>query len=234
VGVITWEIIVVVDGADPQTGDVLDQYRSVLPLVHLETAEGKGKNRALNLAILEARGAVLAFVDDDVLPAKNWLRVLKLACARWRGRNVFGGRILPKFPGEVPDYIDLDWGRVRDALVIGDWGMDEGPCDPGRVWGPNMAVRRTVFSRHRFDEKRGPKGSHYVMGGDSEFIYRVTEGGREPIHLPEWIVEHIIRTEQFDPTWLRARAFRAGRHDAYFDGLVPRSASTYTHCGIYF
>jgi glycosyltransferase involved in cell wall biosynthesis len=212
---VTWEFVVVDDGEDPRTQRVLDKYASVLPLVRRKSAGGEGKNRSLNLAIPGTRGAVVVFVDDDVLPASGWLTGLEGACGRWPQHEVFGGRILPNFPGDVPEHVDLTWSRIRDALVIGDWGMPEGPCDPARVWGPNMAVRRSVLIHHRFDEARGPRGLHYAMGGDSEFILRVTAEGREAIHLPDWTVEHMIRAEQFEPAWLKARAFRAGRHDAF-------------------
>lgn len=217
VGEVTWELIVVNDGDDPGTEGVLDDYDSQLPLVRLQSPGGEGKNRALNVAIPEAKGGLFAFVDDDVLPARDWLTSLTRGCARWPEQDVFGGRILPDFPTDVPDYIDLEWSRMRDAFVIGDWGIPEGKCDPARIWGPNMAVRRGVFAQHRFDEGLGPRGLDYVMGGDSEFILRITAEGRDAIHLPEWTVEHVIRAEQFEPDWLKGRAFRAGRHDALVD-----------------
>lgn len=67
---ISWEILVVNDGEDPRTTSILRRYKSLLPLVCLETDGGTGKNHALNLAIPEARGAVSRQHDLDVSVAK--------------------------------------------------------------------------------------------------------------------------------------------------------------------
>src|SRR5208282_4181753 len=71
---VKWELIVVDNASKDGTPEVLSSEvsRGRLPLVHL-TEPLIGKTRALNRALKSARGALVVFTDDDVIPEKNWL-----------------------------------------------------------------------------------------------------------------------------------------------------------------
>ncbi|TZF82607.1 glycosyltransferase [Pedobacter sp. BS3] len=68
-----YEVIVVSDGPDETTAEILAEYPEVKLL---PTAVKKGPAAARNRGWLEAKGRLIAFTDDDCIPDSNWLQTL--------------------------------------------------------------------------------------------------------------------------------------------------------------
>ncbi len=91
-----WEVLVVDNNSCDQTREVVENYCRRHPGRFRYLFESKpGKSHALNAGIREACGDILAFIDDDVIVERNWLRNLtaNLDGNVWAGA---GGRILPE------------------------------------------------------------------------------------------------------------------------------------------
>ena len=148
----------------------------------------------------------------------DWLVQLWGGAARHPEASLFGGRILPSFPeGHEAWLRQLDFHHwfIRSAYVIADWDCGENRVGADRIWGPNMAVRRSVFDAGlRFDPAIGPGGADYIMGGETEFLLRAQSAGYLGVYLPRALVHHRIREEQLSEQWLLGRAFRMGRGHA--------------------
>jgi GT2 family glycosyltransferase len=216
---IEWEILVVDNANDPATRALVDGYKNHLPLMYFVEAM-PGKNFALNSVIEKAMGELVLFTDDDILPEHDWLQEVKAGAARWPQHNVFGGRILPHWPGSKVNVPDDKHFYVQCAYVIADWDMEEGLYpdvgENGLVWGPNMVVRRCVFEMgYRFNTSVGPKGKDYVMGSETEFTRRLFKSGMKAVYLPGSLVYHQIRASQLERKWLYERTYRLGRGEAY-------------------
>lgn len=67
-----FEILVVNDGSNDDTDSVLQEWSSKLPLRAFAQA-AQGTSKARNLAILEAQGKHILFIDDDVLIPPDFL-----------------------------------------------------------------------------------------------------------------------------------------------------------------
>ncbi len=218
---LSWEIVVVDNDAGPDVPRIVDEFSHRIPIVAI-AEDAPGKNHALLAGLQHATGRLLAFTDDDVLFERSWLQEIHNGAARHPEASFFGGRVLPLFPdgrNELTGLIDSDHWFIRSAYAIADWNIEEGPIDPTRVWGPNMAVRRAVFDAGlSFNPKVGPSGDNYVMGSETEFLLRVHAAGYHGVYLPKAIVHHRIRAEQMTRRWLRGRAFRMGRGHAVRSG----------------
>jgi GT2 family glycosyltransferase len=106
--------------------------------------------------------------------------------------------------------------------------LPEGPIDPLGIYGPNMAVRRSVFDAGlKFDERVGPNAADasYPMGSENEFCYRASLRGYKMWFASEPTVWHIVRAHQVTPEYWSRRAYRLGRgvaHRGWESGaLVP-------------
>ncbi len=67
-----WEILVVNNNCSDDTDAVIQRHSDVLPLRRLSEPR-PGKSYAANLAVQEARGDVILWIDDDVLVDPGWL-----------------------------------------------------------------------------------------------------------------------------------------------------------------
>jgi glycosyltransferase involved in cell wall biosynthesis len=204
-----WKLVVVDNGSTDRTREIIESYRTVLPLTYL--FEGSlGKNVALNTGLTHLDGDLVVFTDDDVFPRPDWLIQLRAAADDQPSYSMFGGVILPRW--EVPPPPWVTWVPPAPVYSLTDSRLREGPVDPGFLYGPNMAIRAGVLNRGtRFDTSIGPCGADYPMGSESELLQRLKRQGHKAWHVQKAVVEHFIRDHQIDKSWVLRRAIRFGR-----------------------
>jgi len=207
-----WKLVIIDNGSDDDSAAIATSFADRLPLV-VHTDPRLGKNRALNRGLRELQGDLAVFSDDDALPEREWLIQLRTAADRQLAHGVFGGRILASWDEPPKDWV-WEWVRFAPVYCVSDATRQDGPCEPTKVWGPNMAVRAEWFRKgHRFDERLGPNGSAtYAMGSETEFTLRLAIAEQVHCwHCPGARVHHIIRPRQLSRAWVLRRAFRLGR-----------------------
>ena len=210
VGALRWELIVIDNGSTDRTPEVLRASAARLPLVALQEPV-RGKNRAMNRALSVARGELLLFTDDDVVPDAHWIAQMQRAATAWPEHIIFGGQILLAHPANAPAWIrhvvgfDIQLGRYSFLCP-------EGPIQALPV-GPNYAVRARALRSRRFDESIGPgTGRHYAMGSETALLQRIVrETSSPPLYVPTAVVQHVVRPHQLTARYLCGRMFRAGR-----------------------
>lgn len=223
-----WELLAVDNGSTDATPRVLRSYASRLPLRPIEEPQ-PGKSRALNRALSLARGAILVFTDDDVVPVPTWLSAMAAGMARWPEDHIFAGRIVPLFPPGAPEWLRQHrWAETAFARFMPD--MPEGPSDQ-LPFGPNFAMRAPLLAGQHFSLQLGPVGNSCVMGEDTELAMRFVRAGKRVIFIPDAEVGHIVREEQLHAQWLYRRAFNSGRGmlrvGAMFEKKLPSTRSIY-------
>jgi glycosyltransferase involved in cell wall biosynthesis len=209
-----WSMVIVDNGSTDATARIIEGARADLPLDILDQAVA-GKNRALNTGIEAVSGQLVVIVDDDAIPRPTFLT----AWAKFLESNLdcelFGGTIAPLFEAAPPDWMlkgDLP------SMLFAERKLPEGPTAWDAVYGPNMAVRKSVFdSGLRFDENIGPNATDddYPSGGESEFCRRSAQRGARCWFAKEPVVQHIIRPAQLTTAVFIKRAYRTGRARAY-------------------
>lgn len=206
-----FEVVVVDNADDPATAEVCRRHKGRLRLKRLVETAG-GKNAALNRALERIKGSLVVFTDDDVTAAPGWLSELWVATSRWPDHFVFGGRILPEWPGTCPGYV-LDSKYFRMLFAALDPPFEEGPHEKFEPFGPNLAIRREVFDQgFRYDPSIGPgTATSYIMGSETEFTRRLQDAGFPSIYVPTSVVHHHIRPTQLRLSAMLARGVRYGK-----------------------
>ncbi|HEY1482576.1 MAG TPA: glycosyltransferase, partial [Candidatus Acidoferrum sp.] len=109
-----WEILVVDNNSTDQTSDVVSEFAQRNPpgRIRYLFEPRQGLSNARNAAIREARGEVIAFMDDDVTVDPYWLQTLtvSLRAGEYTGA---GGRILPPQDFQPPRWLTL--GGIMDS-----------------------------------------------------------------------------------------------------------------------
>jgi glycosyltransferase involved in cell wall biosynthesis len=209
---IEWEVQVVDNNSKDQTRSVVESFCDKYPNRFRYIFEEKqGKSNALNTGITQARGDVLAFMDDDVLVAPTWLQNLTapLLQGGWSGA---GGRILSQELLMPPRWLALEGPySVAGMLALFDLG-DKGrmlDCPP---FGTNMAFLKSVFERHGdFRIDMGPCPGSEIRNEDTEFGRRVMAAGERIWYEPSAVVYHAVPEERLTKQYLLRFWFDHGR-----------------------
>jgi glycosyltransferase involved in cell wall biosynthesis len=160
-----------------------------------------GLNFARNLALQEARGEILVFLDDDVVVDRHWSAGFASAWAENRDAVAFTGQVLPlELETDAQVLFEFRAGfrrgfdRIRYGAVLpGDRLYPGGAGVFGT--GANMAFRTDVV-RHLggFDDALDT-GAALPGGGDLDMFYRIIRAGHALIYEPRFLVFHQHRRE---------------------------------------
>ena len=207
-------MLAVDNGSSDGSGDLLRQWGKRLPLEVIQYPIA-GKNQALNRALDHLRRSrsqpeLVVITDDDILPEKDWLVRLAQAAREQPDADLFGGRIVPQWPGPLPHWLAQleDYFGVLFAITAHRGGC----CTGHDIWGPNMAVRGALFAAGaRFDPHVGPNGQAcFAMGSETEFLLRMERAGHRGYFVANACVGHQIKPGQITRQSVLERAFRHG------------------------
>ena len=88
------EIIIIDDGSNDKTKEILKKYENRIKIIKNETNQGLGFSR--NLAISKSKHQLVASIDADVEPEKKWLLKLYETQKKF-GSAICGGRLFEKY-----------------------------------------------------------------------------------------------------------------------------------------
>ncbi len=187
-----FELIVVDNAPDDEASErVVGKF----PSVRYVREERKGLDIARNTGARAARGAIIAYTDDDVIVDEDWTKNLKnsfddplvmavtglVIPAQLRTRSQY---IFERYWSFNKGYLEktFDHRYFLDHLA---WGAP--------VWdigaGANMAFRREAFELVGWFDERLDVGAS-GCSGDSEFWYRILAEGWNCRYFPQLLVYH--------------------------------------------
>src|SRR5688500_703326 len=192
----TFEIVIVDNNSADDTKNVVESLmESDSGNIRYVQEHRQGNAYARNTGIQHTRGSIIAFIDDDVVVERNWIRTLTAALDEDQDLSFVGGRVLPQWSEPPPSWLtDEHWS----PLALLDYGPNEltiaGPNPPGLLTA-NIALRRSVFQEvgpfsprlQRVKEGIGSMEDH-------EFLMRVCRSGKKGKYLP-----HLIATALVEP-----------------------------------
>jgi len=206
-----WELIAVDNNSTDNTKPLLQEYESLLPLTIL-FERNNGKNHALNKALNYIQGDIIVFTDDDIIPQPDWLIKIRETADKNTSFSIFGGKIEPYW-NTPPNLWNTDWINQGIVYAITSESNDSGEISAGKIWGPNMVIRRHIFDKgFKFNTKIGPNGTNtYAMGSETSFTFMLEKKGYKCWFEPSMVVKHIIRENQMSSQWVLSRAIRFGK-----------------------
>jgi glucosyl-dolichyl phosphate glucuronosyltransferase len=208
-----WEVLVVESSTD-HTGEICREFQQRFPEHFRFLTEKKlGKCNALNTAILAAKGDILAFTDDDVHFAPDYIQGIRTVFSTY-SPDAAQGRVLLDCEGGWPDWLEKRYAGMADLRDCGDEVIEL----DGTLFGVNMVVRADVFQKvGGFAPELGPGGIGVYE--DTEISLRMRQAGCRLIYAPQILVRHQWARDRLTKSFIRTRFFLHGRVYAYRESL---------------
>lgn len=195
------------DGSSDGTNEMLSTLRTAYPL-RVIAQDRRGPAAARNAAIAAARGELLLFLDDDVVPQKGLVE-RHIAFHVENDRVAAIGRMAAPPEASLPPWLeweaallDRQYARMRSGLIATDWRV---------FYTANASVRRDeVLAVGGFDER-------FVREEDIELARRLAARGVSFHFLPDAVIHH--DPDRTFEAWLSV-AFERGRHDLLLNSEI--------------
>jgi glycosyltransferase involved in cell wall biosynthesis len=205
-----WELIVVDNGSTDDTPNVLRAFEPQAQIKFLWLCEPlPGASRARNLGAKSARGQVIAFLDDDCYPRRDYVDALERS---------FSTLAIDYLAGRILLFDSHDAAITIQESLESRVFSPKSFIYPGIVHGANMALRREVMEETGgFDVQLGA-GTEFA-GEDCDLLSRASALGFTGVYDPRPIVYHHHRRQSFDLVRQLAAYYDHGRGAYYMKGL---------------
>ena len=205
------DVVVVDDGSTGDLAPVVAAATSERVPMRLERQAPAGLKAARDRGVAVTGGAVVAFLDDDVLVAPGWARAVLDTFAR-TGCAGLAGRIALLPEVDLPRWLTPRRRRYLSELDLGGAPRELTAAEP--PVGANCAVTRAAHARAGgFRPGLDRSGTTLISNGDVEFFGRVHAGGGTLVYAPAAAVLHRVPAERLTESWFVRRAFAQGVSD---------------------
>ena len=200
------EVIVVLNACRDHSAEIARRHAARLPMRVIEESR-IGLSHARNAAVERASGRFIAWLDDDVLVAPDWLHAYEAAIRAHPDVDLFGGPIEPAFVGTPPGWFLRTWLRFDNVFATRSPPSD-GPITGSYVpFGANFVVRTDLQRSHRFDPILGRQPGLVLRGGEeTALISALLRRGAAGRWVKDAAVRHVVSIERQSRTHL-ARYF---------------------------
>lgn len=211
------EWLLIDTGSDDGTRERLRTL--AIPVIRLLIFEGEGSWAEMrNFGVAQARGSCIAFLDDDCLPAEDWVLRGKAALAE---ADAVGGIVQPLGIPFFPPWWHPEMAWMAGLSVPGQAGPDA-----GRIHYPstsNLWARASVCRAVAFQEVGGELGgeerARYRTGReDAQWWRRLRVEGYRTRFDPLLTAGHAIDPARLDLDYLHRRAGLDGQAWAMREG----------------
>jgi glucosyl-dolichyl phosphate glucuronosyltransferase len=144
-----FEVVVVDNGSSDSTREVCDRFeQDILNFKYLYEPK-LGLHNARHAGCKAAKGEILVYGDDDIRAFPTWL-VGVAESFQEPTVALVGGKILPEFESEPPEWVSRLWGFTPWGKSLGyysliDFGDEVKEISPLYVYGCNFSIRKQIL-----------------------------------------------------------------------------------------
>ncbi|MFB2922231.1 hormogonium polysaccharide biosynthesis glycosyltransferase HpsE [Aerosakkonema funiforme] len=220
---IEWEVLVVDNNSNDNTAAVISDYaKQWRPDSELRYVfeQRQGQSYARSRAVQSAKSKdLIGFLDDDNLPAENWVAEAYNFGKENPKVGAYGGIIHAKLDGNAPSYFD----QIKGYLTIYDRGAIpfcyKRSAKPRRIpAAPGSVIRKQAWQECVPPPEKllikGRDEKTMAAGEDAEVMFYIQNSKWEVWHNPKMEIWHHIPSHRLEKTYLLklARGYGLSNH----------------------
>jgi GT2 family glycosyltransferase len=209
-----FETIVVDSASPPSAAGALARVVALHPGVRLIVADRPGVSLARNAGVAAARAPYVAFIDDDAIPAPDWIASIAASVAEASPpAAVIGGRVLPRWEAPLPRWWPPELRGVLSIIEHEGRGAFRTPALPRKLepYAANMVVHGpTLLQVGGFRLGSGRTGDVLLSDEEVELAWRLQDAGYPVLYDSRIVVHHQIQASRLNPGWLLRRLYWQG------------------------
>ena len=208
-----YAVLLVDSGSTGAVPGQLCRLAAAHPGVRLIRLAQPGLSVARNTGARAAGTAYIAYIDDDAIPAPDWVERILSGLAVADPPAMLGGRILPRWHAPLPHWWPT---RLRGVLSLieaegqGEVGSAHLPSGL-EPYGTNLVVHvPTLLALGGFDAGAGRRGGNLLSDEEVRLARRLRAAGHAVRYDSRIVVEHQIPAERLTARWLLSRLYWQG------------------------
>lgn len=202
-GSVRYELIVVDNNSNDATREIVESFveRGCRRVRYV--FEGKqGVANARNAGIVHARAPIIAFTDDDVRVAEDWVEKIKEALDENPEVDLVSGKVLPLWQSKPPAWLTRDHWAPIAVQDYGDKVFYSDMEHPVCLINANLAIRSAVAEQvGGFDPRFQRIGASSTE--DHEWQLRFWRAGKRGMYSPQVVVAAEVQTERLTKAYHR-------------------------------
>jgi glycosyltransferase involved in cell wall biosynthesis len=220
---INFEVLVIDNGSNDDTRiKVLERSGLTRNLYYLYEPK-PGLHSARHAGLQQAKGDILAYLDDDVIVSRNWLIGIEQAFNH-NGVVLAGGDCIPKFDCEEPEWFKNLWRNTSGAeakiipeLSLVKFSDNIDYISPYLIFGCNFSVAKDFLKTvGGFHPDGMPKSMQFYRGdGETHVANEIIEKGLSAMHSKDAWVYHRVKQQRLTSEYFYNRGYSEAFTSAY-------------------
>jgi glycosyltransferase involved in cell wall biosynthesis len=211
---ISWDIVVIDNNSSDATEQMVRFYQEnwekpYFLTYYLEPRQGSAFAR--KRAIKEAKGCYIAFLDDDNIPAPDWIVSIHKFSQDYPHIGAFSGQIHGDYEVEPPE----NFQKIAAFLAIREHGLHPFRFNPDNLNLPPSAG--LVVCKQAWNDAvpnqpqlKGRLGQSMMGGEDYEVLLHLHQAGWEIWYNPQMHINHCIPRHRLEREYLLSLARGVG------------------------
>jgi glycosyltransferase involved in cell wall biosynthesis len=214
-----YEIIVVDNASKDNTSTVVKTFHDNKVRYIYEARQGLSYSR--NTGFEQARGDIIAYIDDDALACREWLERILKAFSLDEKIVAVGGKVSPLWEIEKPSWITpnlytyfscIDWSKKPYYLKKGAY-----------LFGCNMSFKKNILvDCGGFTTSLGRIGNNLLSNDEWELFKCIDKKELKKYYDPEISVQHTVLPSRISRKWLKSRLYWQGVSNLYYDYIIEK------------
>lgn len=214
VGAGAFNILVVDSGSAAGEAGQIAQLVADVANARLLRVDQPGLSRARNAAARAVGAGYIAYLDDDAIPALDWIAMIQTVInASCPTPSMLGGAIWPLWEAPLPIWWPQDLHGVLSIITArgrGEYRRAE-VAEKLEPYGANMIVDvGALLACGGFPEAIGRNGESLLSDEEKVLAWRLQDARHAVVYDSRVVVHHQIQADRLTVRWLLSRMYWQG------------------------